>query len=124
MKRTRLSDSQCLQATALGLKVDSEGGLVELVADTSTKVFNLDQDQRRPVLVRIQNISGGPLHWSEGKGKCDADILNGVLQKDSAGGANPEGDGGGIEFQRHIPRNVYIWSLAGGNVLITIRYAE
>lgn len=124
MKRTRLSDSQCLRATALGLKVDSEGGIEELAANVSTKVFDLDEDQRRPVLVRIQNISAGPVHWSEGKGKCDADTLNGVLQADSVGGATPDGDGGGIEFQRHIPRDVYIWSLAGGNVLITKRYAE
>jgi hypothetical protein len=124
-KGTRfLSERQYIRATAIGLDVDGEGGPLDLVAGASTKIWDKTLDQRRPVLVRIQNISASPVNWSENLGKCNANQRNGILQADSAGGAAPAGDGGGIEFQRHIPKDIYVHCAGAVTILVTRRYCD
>ena len=125
MKNTTfLSDGQCLKGMVVGLHVDSELRVLDPNKAAERKVYDREKDQRRPCLIRIQNVGTVPVFWSEGLGLCNAEQWNGVMPKDTTGGATPDGDGGTLEWRTHIPHDIYVYAGAAAAVRVTIRYAE
>lgn len=117
-----ISDDQAIKAAVLGLPVDSELLVLNPNLEGERLVYDLTKEQRKACIIRIQNVGTQPVFWSENLGQCTAAQYNGVLAKDSVGGAAPEGDGGGIEFRAHIPKNIYVFATAAAAVRVTKRY--
>lgn len=117
------SEAQLMRGLTLGLKVDTELRQVDL-NNSQEKIWDDNENTRQPIFVRIQNISAQPVNWSEGYGKASAVQRNGVLPSDSAGLPNPNGDGGIIEYQRHIPHNLYVHCAGTATLLVTLRYPD
>jgi hypothetical protein len=110
-----------IKSFILGIDVSSSTQLpVTYAGDTTTKVYDSTDKGPRPILIRIQNLGTEPIRWSEGMGTCTALNFSGIIPGSTV---EDDGSGGGIEFQRHRPTNIYIHADDDYRCVIVKRYA-
>jgi hypothetical protein len=117
-----LSDRQLLQALAFGLKTVTESDLdFDKAAGEQVKVWDDTKDTRCPVLIRIQNLGTEPIKLAEDLGGCSANQFTHVLMECAVA---DDGSGTVLEWDGHIPKNIYIFCASAYRVSILKRYAD
>lgn len=124
-----LTPSQLKKYLVLGIPTDTETlGQKDFDALAVTKVHDInDKELRQPILIRIENVGTEPIFYSEdivdadGNGVCSADAFTGIISPASAALA---GDGGFREWQKHRPKQIYIFGTNAYSASISKRYAQ
>jgi hypothetical protein len=122
-KGTRfLSGDQLMRAMVYGLKTVTEPDLdFDKGAGEEVKVWDDTKDTRQPVLIRIQNLGTEPVLLAEDLGKCNAAQFTHILMKCTVA---DDGSGTVLEWDGHIPKNIYLYCANAYRVSIVKRYAD